>query len=76
MIHFGSIKAGVSMPNGSKIELTKLSIPRLLSETSLFITLLRNTSCSGSHNIPNVRSIDVWLNIRLLVCFLMVTVVW
>ena len=60
MIHFGSIKAGIRMPNRSKIELTKLSIPRFVLETSLYITLICNTSCSGSHNIHNVRSIDVW----------------
>ena len=60
MIHFGSIKAGIRIPNGSKIELTKLSIPRFVLVTSLFITLIRNTSCSESSNIPNVRSIDVW----------------
>ena len=64
LIHFGSIKAGVRMPNGSKIELTKLIIPRFVSGTSLFITLTRNTSCSGTHNIPNVCSIDVWFKSR------------
>ena len=60
MIHFGSIKAGIRIPSGSKIELTKLSIPRFVLVTSLFITLIRNTSCSESHNVPNVHSIDVW----------------
>ena len=64
MIHFGSVKAGVRMPNGSKIELTKLIIPRFVSGTSLFITLTRNTSCSGTHNIPNVCSVDVWFKSR------------
>ena len=60
MIHFGSIKAEASMPNGPKIEPMKLSIPPFVLGTSLFITLIRNTSCYGSHNIPNACSIDVW----------------
>ena len=60
MIHFGSNKAGIRMPNGSKIKIAKLSIPLFVLGTSLFITLIRNTSCSGSHNIPNVGSIDAW----------------
>ena len=60
MIYFASIKAGVRMPNRFKIELTKLSIPRFVLGTSLFITLILNASCSGYQNIPNVHSIDVW----------------
>ena len=60
MIHFGSIKARVRMPNGFKIELTKFSIPYFVLGTSLFITLIRNTGCSGAHNITNVCSINVW----------------
>ena len=65
IIHFGSINAGVRMPNGSKIELTKLNIPRFVSGTSLLTVLIRNTSCFGSHNIPNVRSIGVWSKSKL-----------
>ena len=60
VIHFGSVEACIKMPNGSKIKLAKLSILRFVLGTSLFITLIRNTSCSGCHNIPNVHSIDVW----------------
>ena len=48
------------MPNGSNIELMKLSISRFMLGTSLFITLIRYTSCSGYYNIPSVCSIDVW----------------
>ena len=52
------------MPNRSKIGLTKLSIPRFALGTSLFITLIRNTSCSGSYNIPKVHSVDVWFKLK------------
>ena len=58
------------MPNGLKIELTKLSILRFVLGTSLFITLIRNTSCSESHNILNVRSVDVWFKSKFTSLFL------
>ena len=35
MIHFGSVKAGVINPNGSKIELIRDRIPRLVAKTDL-----------------------------------------
>ena len=64
------------MPNGLKIELTKFSIPCFVLETSLFITLIRNTCCSGAHNITNVCSINVWFKSKFTVFLLMVILVW
>ena len=37
MIHFGLIKAGVKNPNGSKIELIRDRIPRLVAKTDLSV---------------------------------------
>ena len=65
IMHFGSIKAGVRMPDGSKIEFTKLSIPCFILGTSLFIALIHNTSCSWSRNIPDICSVAVWYKSKL-----------
>lgn len=75
MLHFGSVKAGVRMPNGSKIKLTKLSISHAVLGTSLFIALISNTSCCGSYNNPNVRLVGVWFKYKL-ICFWMLIIVW
>ena len=37
---FASVMAGLKMPNGSKIKLSKLSIPHFVLGTSLFIVLI------------------------------------
>ena len=57
MIHFGSIKAGVINPNGSKIELIRDTIPCLVVKTDLSVYFTWNVSVSGFHNIPKARSI-------------------
>ena len=60
------------MSNRYKIKLAKLSMPCFVLGTSLFITLILNTSCPGFHNILTFLQLMFGLNLSLLVCFLMV----
>ena len=66
MIHFGSIKAGVINPNGSKTELIRDRIPHLVVKSDLSVYFIRNVSFSGFHNIPKACSLDISFTERLI----------
>ena len=63
--NFASSNAGLTIPNGPKIELTQLSKPRLVYSNSLESDWTVIWSDFGFHAIPNALSIGKltnWLN--------------
>ena len=60
IICLGSIIAGIRIPNGSKIELTKLRKPRFVIGISFCNVLTFSKSFSASHRTPNVLCIWVF----------------
>ena len=56
--HLNAVEGAIN-PNGSKIELIKDRIPRLVVKTDLSVYFIWNVSVSGFHNIPKARSIGI-----------------